>query len=685
MQSGPGSWRRPVARIARLSLDTGMSNSLEQQITDYKQWREQLAGAIHAYRDWLEQTGAADGMQDLRLYDMAQAVTRDRLVLAFVAEFARGKTETINALFFSEFKSRLLPVDPGRTTMCPTEMFWDENEEPYIKLLPIETRKRDDPMAYLKTVPGEWTRMRLDTSSAETMREALQVLVAQKEVTLEEARALGMWDDQDVGMVNALKTKGKVDVPVWRHALINYPHPLFKSGLVILDTPGLNTLGTEPELTISIIPNAHAVIFLLATDTGVTKSDMDIWTRFIRERSSRKIAVLNKIDILWDPLKSEAEINAMIQSQVISTARQLAISPADVLAISAQKALVARVKSDAELLKRSGIQRVEEMLARSVIGTKHEILRKSVVAEVGGLVKASRKAMQQRIAGLRGQLAELNDLRGQNSEAVQSLLTKVSGDRKLYEESVRTFNDGNQRIMQQGDAIMQQLSLTQLDRMLDKSQKRIGDSWTTHGLNQGMKSLIKELGEMAEKISRQAQELSDMGEKLYLLFHTQHGFDQLRPATLDLSEFHQSLQALQAKADEFCADPVNVMTEKHFLVRKFFYTLVSEVRKEFERAKHDAGSWLRNLLAPLKLQIGEHKEQLEKRTESLMRIHENQSSLQKNIEAVEAQLAQAQSQSAALDQILLTLMKGAQQATPAQSTPAPQAEETAGGPTLTLS
>jgi hypothetical protein len=662
-----------------------MSNTLEQQITDYQQWREQLASAIHAYRDWLDQTGASDGMQDLRLYDMAQAVTNDRLVLAFVAEFARGKTETINALFFSDFKSRLLPVDPGRTTMCPTEMFWDENEEPYIKLLPIETRKRDDPMAYLKTVPAEWTRMRLDTSSAETMREALQVLVAQKEVTLDEARSLGMWDDQDVGMVNALKTKGKVDVPVWRHALINYPHPLFKSGLVILDTPGLNTLGTEPELTISIIPNAHAVIFLLATDTGVTKSDMDIWSKFIRERSSRKLAVLNKIDILWDPLKSEAEINAMIQSQVISTARQLAIPPADVLAISAQKALVARVKNDAELLKRSGIQRVEEMLARSVIDTKHEILRKNVVAELGGLVKASRKAVQQRIAGLRSQLAELEALRGQNSEVVQSLLTKVSSDRKLYEESVRTFNDGNHRIMQLGEAIMQQLSITQLDKMLDKSQKKIGDSWTTHGLNQGMKSLIKETGEMAEKISLQAQELSDMGEKLYLLFHTQHGFDKLHPHTLDLTEFRQSLQALEAKADEFCADPVNVMTEKHFLVRKFFYTLVSEVRKEFEKAKLDAGSWLRNLLAPLKLQIGEHKEQFDKRTESLMRIHENQSSLQKNLEEVEAQLAQAQSQSATLDQILLTLMKGAPKTAPVPAAPAPQAEETAGGPTLTLS
>ena len=40
-----------------------------------------------------------------------------------------------------------------------------------------------------------------------------------------------------------------VEVPAWRHAAINYPHPLLKRGLVVLDTPGLNAIGAEPELT----------------------------------------------------------------------------------------------------------------------------------------------------------------------------------------------------------------------------------------------------------------------------------------------------------------------------------------------------------------------------------------------------------------------------------------------------
>ena len=75
--------------------------------------------------------------------------------------------------------------------------------------------------------------------------------------------------------------EGAVDIPCWRHAIINFPHPLLQQGLVILDTPGLNAIGTEPELTLNLLPNAHAVLFILAADAGVTKTDLEVWNRHL--------------------------------------------------------------------------------------------------------------------------------------------------------------------------------------------------------------------------------------------------------------------------------------------------------------------------------------------------------------------------------------------------------------------
>ncbi|HNF89588.1 MAG TPA: hypothetical protein PLL19_09670, partial [Thiobacillaceae bacterium] len=97
-----------------------MNYGLESGITRFKNRRDRLVKVITAYKEWLEHHTEAEPEQLLRLYDLTENLKRDRLMVAFVAEFSRGKTELINALFFSDFKQRLLPSDAGRTTMCPT-------------------------------------------------------------------------------------------------------------------------------------------------------------------------------------------------------------------------------------------------------------------------------------------------------------------------------------------------------------------------------------------------------------------------------------------------------------------------------------------------------------------------------------------------------------------------------------
>ena len=108
-----------------------------------------------------------------------------------------------------------------------------------------------------------------------------------KRVPVALARALGLYDDEDFRRRARVRgRRRRVDIPCWRHAIINFPHPLLQQGLVILDTPGLNAIGTEPELTLNLLPNAHAVLFVLAADAGVTKTDLEVWTARPRRRRS---------------------------------------------------------------------------------------------------------------------------------------------------------------------------------------------------------------------------------------------------------------------------------------------------------------------------------------------------------------------------------------------------------------
>ena len=127
-----------------------MTSQLEKEVAHYQEWRDQMISGIESYKAWLDTNGYADIQQSLRIYDLIESLRNDRMTLAFLAEFSRGKTELINAMFFSDFKQRLLPSNVGRTTMCPTEIFYDAAEEPYMRLLPIETRKRQETVSALK-------------------------------------------------------------------------------------------------------------------------------------------------------------------------------------------------------------------------------------------------------------------------------------------------------------------------------------------------------------------------------------------------------------------------------------------------------------------------------------------------------------------------------------------------------
>src|SRR6188768_2941137 len=158
------------------------STRLEAEIARFHRWRDDLTRSVHAYHDWLEAAGQLDVQQSIRFYDLLENLNRGRLMVAFLAEFSRGKSELINALFFSSFKERLLPSDIGRTTMCPTEIFHDPSEEPYLKLLSVETRYRDESISQLKNMPVEWSKVRLNINSSSDMQKALAALAETKKV-----------------------------------------------------------------------------------------------------------------------------------------------------------------------------------------------------------------------------------------------------------------------------------------------------------------------------------------------------------------------------------------------------------------------------------------------------------------------------------------------------------------------
>ena len=628
-----------------------MSALLEEGIADYSRRRDNLVAGITAFADWLDRHQGMDGERNLRMIDLAEALRRDRLMLAFVAEYSRGKTELINALFFADFGQRLLPSDAGRTTMCPTEICYEEGHGPQLRLLPIETRLRTEPLAHFKLTPIEWSVIKLDPADPQQMHAALQKLAEARRVTRAEAEALGLYNPD--GGAGALRedADGMVEIPAWRYAIINFPHPLLKAGLCILDTPGLNALGAEPELTLSSIPNAHAVFFLLATDTGVTKSDLEIWQHYVHRHINYHVAVLNKIDMLWDDLRGELAFRATLRKQLEETSRILKLPEEQVFAVSAQKALVGKVRDDADLISRSGIAGLENLLSEKIVPARREILFQGAITQIADQVSNERTTLAVRMREGLQNLQQLSDLSGKNKEMAAQLRANLIKDKVRYDATAEQFKATRRAVQEHGDQLLERLSENALHAMLEEARASMDGSWTTKGLIRAMRGL----SEQAIQRFNQAEMLS-VAMQQYLLaacerFHKEHGLPRMAIPGLALTSYRLRMDKLMQETQEFCSDPGNLLVEKHFMIRRFYTEVASETQKTFELSAREAKRWLSIALDPVIQRIRDYKQMLDERLDTLGKISDNVGGVQEQMGLVKDGINKLRKQKAELDEI----------------------------------
>lgn len=188
----------------------------------------------------------------------------------------------------------------------------------------------------------------------------------------------------------------------------------------------------------NLIPQAHAVVFILSADTGVTRSDLSIWREHLAtsaESMDARLVVLNKIDTLWDTLNSAEQIQAQMDRQRSTAAEMLGVAVEKVVPVSAQKGLVAKITADDLLLETSGLPVLEEVLAKGIMGQRQAILRAAVATGVAGLRAETARVINIRRRDLDDQMAELRSLRGKNASVIESMRQRIEQEQHEFDLS----------------------------------------------------------------------------------------------------------------------------------------------------------------------------------------------------------------------------------------------------------
>jgi hypothetical protein len=614
--------------------------SFNEQFDQHGAWRREFALRLKLLAEWMKDHDLLDAAVEERLQRLESQVRSDKVMVAFVAEFSRGKSELINAIFFAGYGRRIMPASAGRTTMCPTELGYDADVPPCLRLLPIETRLQKQALMEWRSAPEKWTRLDLDVNDPAQLAQALEKVAEVRHVTKDEARALGFWHDNSPDDNPLAGPDGLIEVPKWRHALINIAHPLLKQGLVILDTPGLNAIGAEPELTVSLIPQAHAVVFILAADTGVTKSDLAIWREHLiteGDGSDARLVVLNKIDTLWDALSTPEQVKAQIDRQRATSAEILGLPESQVIPVSAQKGLVAKVTRDKALLEASHLPALELALGQGVMGQRQKILRSAVAAGIGELRTEAGRAMHIRRRDLAEQMIELRGLRGKNVSVIKHMRSRIEQEQAEFDTSGSKIHAVRSVHLKMLRDLFNLLSTPTLKAELAELTQALKQPGIKLGVKKAYGQTFSRLREGLQKSQILSGEIQSMLTASFRQLNAEFSFSLQAPKEPELIRYEHDLELIERSHLQYLGLSNVIKLSQADFSERLVRALATRLRVVYETALGEVELWNKSAASQLDAQLRERRRNFGRRLEAIERIQQAASGLDERIAEIDEQ------------------------------------------------
>ena len=632
--------------------------TITERLAELQFWRHGLNTQISQLHDFLRTHEFLTPLTDAAFTDAGGRVANERVTITFVAETSRGKSELINGLFFADLGRRLLPSGPGKSTRCVTELRFNRNLKTGLRLLPIETRESPKRLAELLDDESQWRTVFFDADNADSTTRALSALSETKRISLTDAVAWGLHGEGVAVAVND-GDSALVDVPRWRYAVVNFPHPLLDAGLVVIDTPGLAALALEPELTRERVRNADALVMVLDATAGVAKTDLAVWREYLgsaqnfRERAQEqatadsgqvRMVVLNKIDALEvaqhaDPLDTNRALLREIDRRVRDTADLLRIDPMRVIALSARQGVMGKLGQDNDQTIKSRLYQLERDLAANLPRNRQASLTTAVLLTLSNALEAAQAALDsERFNTLEG-LDRLSNLRAKNEKLMVSVVSQAGARHDRLDtalKNVRGTKTIHARLAEELAAIVDVDSARfEADRAKTAIAGSLLSAQTIDTVKQYFTLVGNKIADAETKIEEVRHLFKTVGEKLRDDFAL--GKYEVHP--FPTQRFHTELQKARAKSDTEFTKTSNLLVRRGgSLAEQFEELIVSRVMQIFEIASRESATWMRGLYSALERPLLELRDQTQQRIGSIEQIKAAELDLAERIAQLQARM-----------------------------------------------
>jgi hypothetical protein len=397
----------------------------------------------------------ADSPLRTRLLALRDRLQHERLQIAVLGQFKRGKSTFVNALLgVPVLPSAVVPL-----TAIATFIAW-----------------REDPLIRVQFANGRPPE-HFTASGADDIRKILSRFVTEEE--------------------NPKNHLGIERVDLF------YPAPILANGTVLVDTPGIgSTLAHNTEAALRVLPECDASLFVVSADPPITEAELAYLHR-LKSKTRRIFFLINKVDYLT-PDEQHAVANFL--RKVLSD-ESLIDSGEPIFGVSARLGLSAKQNRDPDALKRSGMAEIEGHLVRYLATEKMQSLDEAirqkasdVLSQASGEVELRAKALKMPLELLEQKSSEFAKALGAIEAQRLTIGDLLAGDRRRLVEDLET------RIKS-----LREDESSKLARVIDDGLSRPEEAWEEK-VKLALSDTIEELFNNAREhfvdaFSRQAEDI----------------------------------------------------------------------------------------------------------------------------------------------------------------------------------
>jgi hypothetical protein len=315
----------------------------------------------------------------------------------------------------------------------------------------------------------------------------------------------------------------------------------------------------------------------------------------------------------------------------------LKVSLKQVLPVSAQKGLQAKIRRDAPLLAASRLPALEAVLGEGLLGKREVVLRRAVDSGIAALRGEAARIISVRQRDLAEQAIELQGLRGKNVSVIRHMRTRIEQEQTAFEGSnarILALRSVQGKLLREVYAVLGSTALKADMGKLAAALKR-------PGIKLSVRKVYAETFDALRNNLREVQsttaEIQSMLHATFRQLNAEHGFTLQAPPEPDLLSFEEQLGKIEQSHTHYLGVGNLLKLAQSDFCDKLVRALASRLRVVNEAAMGEVERWSKGAGAQLDAQLKERRRNFSRRIESIERIQLAAGNLDERLAELSAQ------------------------------------------------